>query len=133
MTVRFLKIMMLLAGLLAFTAAANAQSEVVSVHVPFAFEAGGKLLPAGNYRVDRAEGSNLLLIHGASGSSAVFLTMMIESASTAQTASLVFAKQGEKLVLTGVKLPGQQSRVPVGSHGAVKSGVTISTVSASSR
>ena len=133
MTSRFLKIACLLGGLLAFTVAMNAQSEVITVHVPFAFEAGGASLPAGDYRVDRAEASNLLLIHGSSGKSAAFLTMSIESASTAQTDSLVFAHQGEKLVLTGVRLPGQQSRVPVASHAAPKPGVTISTVTASSR
>ena len=130
MTARFLKIACLAGGLLAFTIAINAQSEVITVHVPFTFEAGGTLLPAGDYRVDRSETSNLLLIHGASGKSAAFLTMTIDSVSSA-SASLVFARQGEKMILTGVRLPGQQSRVSAASHAAARAGVTISTVSGS--
>ena len=131
MTVRFLKLMMLLGGLLAFTVAANAQSEVVTAHVPFAFEAGGKLLPAGDYRVDRAEGSNLLLIHGSSGNAAAFLTMATESAAAAETASLLFEREGATLVLSAVRLPGQQSRVLHAQHASIKGGVA--TVSVSSR
>ena len=130
MTVRFLKVMMLLGGLLAGTLAVNAQSEVVTVHVPFAFQAGDKLLPAGDYSVDRGEVSNILVIHGGSGNSSAFLTMPVESKKT-ETASLIFARRGEMLVLSAIRLPGQQSHVLFAPHAPLKGGVAA--VSLSSR
>jgi hypothetical protein len=130
MTVRFLKVMILLGGLLACTLTMNAQSEVVTVHVPFAFQAGDKLLPAGDYSVDRGEVSNILVIHGGSGNSSAFLTMPVESKKT-ETASLIFARQGATLVLSAIRLPGQQSRVLFASHAPLKGGVAA--VSLSSR
>jgi hypothetical protein len=129
MTVRFLKVMILLGGLLVCTLAMNAQSEVVTVHVPFAFEAGGKLLPAGDYWVDRAETTNILLIHGGSGNSSAFLTMIVDSAAKADTASLVFARQGSTLVLSAIRLPGQQSRVLLPAPASLKGGVAAVSVS----
>jgi hypothetical protein len=130
MTVRFLKVMILLGGLLACTLAMNAQSEVVTVHVPFAFQAGDKLLPAGDYSVDRGEVSNILVIHGGSGNSSAFLTMAVESKKT-ETASLIFARQGATLVLSAIRLPGQQSRVLFAPRAPLKGGVAA--VSMSSR
>jgi len=129
MTKRFLKVMILLGGLLVCTLATNAQSEVVTVHVPFAFEAGGKLLPAGDYWVDRGEQSNILLIHGASGGSSAFLTMLVDSAAKADAASLVFVRQGGTLVLSAIRLPGQESRVLLAPHVPMKVGVAAVSVS----
>jgi hypothetical protein len=129
MTKRFLKVMILIGGLLVCTLAMNAQSEVVTVHVPFAFEAGGKLLPAGDYWVDRGEQSNILLIHGASGSSSAFLTMLVDSAAKADAASLVFVRQGGTLVLSAIRLPGQESRVLLAPHVPMKVGVAAVSVS----
>jgi hypothetical protein len=128
MTKRFLKVMTLFAGLLVCTLAMNAQSEVVTVHVPFAFQAGDKLLPAGDYWVDRGEVSNILVIHGGSGNSSAFLTMPVESPKV-ETASLIFARQGEKLVLSAIRLPGQQSRVLFAPHAPLKGGVAAVSVS----
>ena len=128
MTVRFVKVMILLGGLLVCTLAMNAQSELVSVHVPFAFEAGGKMLPAGDYWVDREETTNLLLIHG-SGNASAFLTTAVETALKTNTASLVFARQGEKLVLSAIRLPGQQARVLMPAHTSLKGGVAAVSVS----
>jgi hypothetical protein len=120
--------MILLGGLLACTVAMNAQSEVVTAHVPFAFEAGGKMLPAGDYAVDREETTNILLIHGA-GSSSAFLTMVVDSATKADTASLVFARQGGTLVLSAIRLPGQQTRVLLPAPASLKAGVAAVSVS----
>jgi hypothetical protein len=129
MTDRFMKVMWLLGSLLAFTMAVNAQSEVVTVHVPFAFEAGGKSLPAGNYRVDREEATNVLVIHGTSGNSAAFLTMAVEQAGAANSASLLFEREGGALVLSEIRLPGQQSRILLAPHTPMKGGVAAVSVS----
>jgi hypothetical protein len=129
MTVRFLKAMWLLGSLLAFTMVVNAQSEALNVRVPFAFVAGGKLLPAGNYRVDRGEVANVLLIHNASGDSSAFLTMTMESSAAAETASLVFAREGPALVLSAIRFRGQQSRILDAPQSATKGGVAAVAVS----
>ncbi len=134
MTIRFLKVMWLLGSLMAFTLVVNAQTEVLTVHVPFAFEAGGKLLPAGDYRVNKEEGSNILLMQNGTGSSTMFLTMTADTFASAETASLVFERQGATLVLSSIRLPGRQTRV-LPSHFAVRAGVlsSVSTGSVSSR
>ena len=134
MTVRFLKVMISLGGLLAFAAAACAQTEVVTVRVPFAFQAGGTLLPAGDYRVSKADGSNILLMHGGPGASAAFLTMSVDT-NASEEASLVFSRQGGSLVLSTIRLPGRESRVLLPSHTAMKASVaaSVSAASTSSR
>ena len=123
MTARFMKVVWLLGSLLAFTLAMNAQSEVVTVHVPFAFVAGGKLLPAGDYRVDRGEASNVLLMYGGAGNSAAFLTMSVDSFGPTDGASLIFEHEGSRLVLSAIRLPGQQSRMVLAPHSPMKGGV----------
>jgi hypothetical protein len=121
MTIRFLKLIRVFAVLAAFALTANAQSEVVTVHVPFSFTAGGRLLPAGEYRVDREESSNILLMHGDSGHSAAFLTMAVDTYKPTENASLIFAHAGGALVLSAIRLPGQQSRMVIPSHVATRS------------
>ena len=123
MTDRLQRVMWLLGSLLAFTLAMNAQSEVVTVHVPFAFVAGGKQLPPGDYRVDRGEASNVLLMHGGSGNAAAFLTMSVDLFGPADGASLIFAHEGSTLVLSAIRLPGRQSRMVLAPHAPMKSGV----------
>ncbi len=129
MTVRFMRFVWLLGSLLAFTLVVNAQSEVLTVHVPFAFVAGGKLMPAGDYRVDRQESSNVLLMHGGSGNSSTFLTMAVDSYRSTDGASLVFEHDGATLVLSVIRLPGQQSRVVIAPHVPAKAGIAAMSVS----
>ncbi|HTA67915.1 MAG TPA: hypothetical protein VK776_06540 [Bryobacteraceae bacterium] len=126
MTVRFLKLMLLFSSLLAFTVALNAQSEVVTVHIPFAFEAAGKTLPAGDYRVDRGEASSVLVMQDGHGDSAAFLTMAVDRGKQSDGAALVFERHGSALVLSAVRSGNDQVRVLYGSdmrpgHAALKS------------
>jgi hypothetical protein len=123
MTVRFLKLMLLFSSLLAFAMTMNAQSEGITVHVPFAFQAGGKPLPAGDYRLENGEASNVLVIEGSRGNSAAFLTMATEIAGTTNNPSLIFKRDGGTMVLSAVHLPGQQSRILFATHASVKGGV----------
>jgi hypothetical protein len=126
MTKRFLKVMLLLGGLLAFAVAMNAQSEVVTVHVPFTFVVSGKSLPAGDYRVDKGEASSVLVINGGSGNSAAFITMAAEPSARIDGASLTFERRGSTLYLSTIRLGGDQVRVLIGpdaqpGHAAIKS------------
>ena len=123
MTVRFMRVVWLLGSLMAFTLAMNAQSEIVTVHVPFAFVAGGRELPAGDYRVDRAEASNVLLMHGRPGDAAAFLTTTTETFGRTEGPSLIFEHEGSTLVLSAIRLPGQQSRLVFAPHAPMKGGI----------
>ena len=133
MTKRCLKFMLLFSSLLAFAVTVNAQSEVVTVHVPFAFVAGGKSLPAGDYQVDKGEASSVLVIQGGRGNSAAFLTMALEQGKQSDGAALVFERHGSALVLSAVRLGGDQVRVLYGAdvrpqHAALKSATLASPV-----
>ena len=131
MTVQIMRVVWLLGSLLALTVALNAQTEIVTAHVPFAFEAGGKLLPAGEYRINKEETSNVLLMQGSSGNSAAFLTMYVDQAKLADSATLIFARHGSSIALSAIRLPGHQSRVLLNSPAPMKSGV-VSSVAAGS-
>jgi hypothetical protein len=57
--------------------------------------------------------------------------MLVDSAAKADAASLVFVRQGGTLVLSAIRLPGQESGVLLAPHVPMKVGVAA--VSASSR
>ena len=133
MNKRFLKVMWLVGSMLALTVAVNAQTEVVNVHVPFAFVAGGKALPAGDYRVDKGEASSVLVIQGGHGNSSAFLTMAAESGTKNDGAALVFERRGSTLFLSAIRLGGDQVRVLFGpdarpEHASLKSAALASPV-----
>jgi hypothetical protein len=130
-----MRVVLLLGAILALTVALNAQTEVLRAHVPFAFEAGGKLLPAGDYRISKEETSNVLVMQGGSGNSAAFLTRYVEQAKLAGSATLIFARHGATTSLSEIRLPGNHSRVLLASPPPVKTEVvsSISATSVSSR
>jgi len=130
-----MRVVLLLGAILALSVSVNAQTEVVTAHVPFAFEAGGKLLPAGDYRISKEETSNVLVMQGGSGNSAAFLTRYVEQAKRAGSATLIFARDGSTTTLSEIRLPGNHSRVLLASPSSIKTGVvsSISATSASSR
>jgi hypothetical protein len=106
---------------------------VVNVHVPFAFVAGGKALPAGDYRVDKGEASSVLIIQGGGGNSSAFLTMAAEGRTKTDGAALVFERHGSSLVLSAIRLGGDQVRVLFGpearpEHASLKSTALASPV-----
>ena len=133
MTVRSLKAICLLGSLLAFATVVNAQSEVVNVRVPFAFVAGGKSLPAGDYRLDKGQGSGVLTIQGGSGNSAAFLTIIGQGRAQTDSAALVFERHGSEMFLAAVRVRGDQMLVLLGSdltpaHAALKSAALASPI-----
>ena len=74
----------------------------LEVKVPFAFKAGGSLLPAGTYRVSKA-GSGFLLIQGEKRG--VFLSagdVAVDIDSTAARTLLKFDRAGDTYVLHSV-------------------------------
>jgi hypothetical protein len=87
--------------------AAVAQAEPTTrqeVKVPFAFTVNGQEMPAGTYSVREDEDQpHALLIQGSRNKSAIFvLTAPVDSVSTPQETSMVFAKDGDHYRLTQV-------------------------------
>jgi len=95
---------------LAFIAATQTMraQEPVLVNIPFAFTAGEKVLPAGEYRVEKsARGSLMLLIQRTDRSAAAFVPSIAAQANATQTQSkLVFHRYGNRYFLSQVWIAG---------------------------
>ena len=85
----------------ALTTVAHAES--FSIEVPFAFEAGGKNFPAGNYTVDSVASGVLVIRGAASDESAAVLASSAGYSDTPKT-GLVFVRSSEMPVLSTVTL-----------------------------
>jgi hypothetical protein len=96
----------------ALTTVAHAES--FSIDVPFAFEAGGKNFPAGDYTVDSAA-SGVLVIRGAASSESAAILVAPAEYSDSSKIGLVFERSSEMPVLSAVKL---------------RSGLTVTIISA---
>jgi hypothetical protein len=107
MNIRFLRVVWLLGSLLAFTFAANAQTSVANVHVPFEFAAGGKMLPAGDYSIESPELSGVLLIRGRAGNSVAVLATAGAPGTATSTVKLTFERRGAELYLCVLELPDE--------------------------
>ena len=101
-----------IAGLLALafmaaTQIAHAQEQVIA-NVPFAFTAGNKTLPAGEYRVGNwIKGYGTLLIQRTDGSAATFAGSNTKESNTPQTQTkLVFHRYGDRYFLSQVWVEG---------------------------
>lgn len=80
-----------------------AHAEGFSIEVPFAFEAGGKSFPTGNYTVETIANRVLVIRDAASSeSAAIFVSPAAYSASSKM--GLVFERSSEMPVLSAVKL-----------------------------
>lgn len=95
---------------LAFVAAtqvAQAQQPIV-VDIPFAFTAGEKALPAGEYRVEKAaQGTLALMIRRSDGSEGAFVTPMPTAKSEPEKQSkLIFHRYGNQYFLSQIWVAG---------------------------
>src|SRR5215470_1041264 len=94
-------------ALVATTQIARAQ-EPVRVTIPFAFTADDKVLPAGEYRVEKAaQGSLALMIRRIDGSEGMFVTASATASSEPQkTSKLIFHRYGNQYFLSQVWVAG---------------------------
>jgi hypothetical protein len=106
MYTKFVKIALLFGGLLALAMSMSAESVVVNVQVPFAFMAGGKLMPAGTYAIDETGRSGVLIIRGNAPGSAAAMLVLSSGTSLANHAGVSFTRHGSEVILTGVQIPG---------------------------
>jgi len=82
---------------------ALAQAESFSIHVPFAFAAGGKNLPAGTYTVDPIAVGILLIRGGTSGESAAVVASP-ENTGIPDRPSLSFDRTSDVPLLASVRM-----------------------------
>jgi hypothetical protein len=111
MNTRFLKIAGLLGALGVFTLAADAQTSVARVSVPFEFAASGAMLPAGEYTVEVPDLSGVLLLHGAAGNSVALLSTFSEAVPNSTSARFIFERRDGVVYLSSVEWPNQSAHV----------------------
>ena len=78
---------------------------VMEVNIPFAFQAGNRMLPAGEYRIERfsAELEGIQLIRQSHGKNSILInTVPVESSDKALPPRLVFYRYGNDYFLTEI-------------------------------
>ena len=80
-----------------------AHAEAFSIDVPFAFEAGGKNFPAGDYTVDSVA-SGVLVIRGAASSESAAVLVAPAGYSDSPKIGLIFERSSVMPTLSAVKL-----------------------------
>jgi len=102
-------------ALLVLAAPLSAQTAVTTrVHIPFSFEAGERILPAGDYTLQRVPNSSWLL-HLTDVEHNKTLTLATTPAGAAALPKLVFERAGGSLCLVEVHVGGAANgfRVPM--------------------
>ena len=85
-------------------------SDLMQVSVPFAFEAGGKAMPAGNYRIMLDQRSDLMTISGGGVLAAILGTAPGDQLYH-QRSFLRFERDGDKWLLHRISFAGTAQRV----------------------
>jgi hypothetical protein len=99
-----------LALALALITAANAQTMRASV--PFGFQAGGKILPAGVYNVALSHGSHRIVLSQLNGYAGCTLPIKTYAGpATPGDGKLIFSQYGDSYFLTHVDVSGTDSGV----------------------
>lgn len=80
-----------------------AHAETFSIEVPFAFEAGGKSFPAGNYTVDPVS-SGVLVIRGAIAAEKAAILVSPAGYTESAKTGLIFEHSSDMPVLSAVRL-----------------------------
>jgi hypothetical protein len=95
------------------TAVVTAQGQTLSARatVPFAFEVGDRILPAGDYQLNTISASGAVVRIQGSDSQNVALGMTRETAGIAKQAQLVFHRFGERYFLAEVWSGPESGRV----------------------
>ena len=100
-------------------AAAQSVRILLRGNIPFAFEIGGKSLPAGNYEVLQV-GADLYTIRNMRGNISVQLMAFSypQARTMPKSATLVFHRYGERSFLTEVWRPAEIQGIQFASHEA---------------
>jgi len=106
---KLLKITLLFGGLLAFAMSLSAETALINVNVPFAFMAGGKALPAGQYTIGEGSGGGFLLIRGNQPNSTALVLAVNSGQSGNSQAGVKFSRHGATVVMSAIDVPGGAS------------------------
>jgi hypothetical protein len=107
---KFLKLSLLLALLVAACVPGVAQTPQLRLNIPFDFMVKGKILPAGHYIVRRGNIDEGVWTIQSGHGSAIFLTNPVDSRKVAHSPSLVFLKAGDQYALLQIWDGGQDGR-----------------------
>ena len=113
----------------------------IRVNIPFAFVAGGKQMPAGEYRLTSLVNGSLhsrILIRSKDGQTAVIIgTILVEAKEANKGANLTFNRYGDQYFLSqvwsedsrfGRQIPKSDVEVRVAASGANGSKVSVAAV-----
>lgn len=106
---KLLKTALLFGGLLAFAMSLSAETSLINVNVPFAFVAGGKMLPAGQYTIGESASGGFLLIRGNQPNSTALVLAVNAGESTTNHAGVTFSRHAGTVVMSTVEVPGGAS------------------------
>jgi hypothetical protein len=84
----------------------KAQSKALMAHIPFAFEAGDKTMPAGNYRIEfmPTGAGSLQVIRSVEGDAKATISTIVEAAPDATSGpGLVFHRYGSQYFLAQIQ------------------------------
>ncbi len=126
LTTHALRAALLVGSFAALTNAANAQSPIAKISVPFEFAAGGAMMPAGEYTVDISDVSGVILLQGAPGNSVALISIPSTQFSASGKAKLIFQKRDGMAYLSTVEFPDQSVRVSAPFQRVTKGATTAS-------
>jgi hypothetical protein len=106
---KLLKTTLSFAILAACAATMNAESALVDVHVPFAFEAAGKAMPAGTYTIGQPTSGGVIMIRGDKANSAALVLAVNAGPTVGNKAGVTFKHVGSAVVLSTIEVPGASS------------------------
>jgi hypothetical protein len=106
---KLFKSTLLFGGLVALATSMNAQSALVNVNVPFAFVAGGNVMPAGEYTIEEPTMHGVLLLRGTQPNSTALVLAVNAGPSSSNHAGVTFSKRGSAIVLSTISVPGGSS------------------------
>jgi hypothetical protein len=106
---KLLKTTLLFGGLFALAMSLSAETALVNVNVPFAFMAGGKMLPAGQYTIGEGTSGGFLMIRGNQPNSTALVLAVNAGESTNNHAGVTFSRRDGSVVLSTVEIPGGAS------------------------
>jgi hypothetical protein len=128
MVKQYLRILMALIGLAGLGMAANGQTlGRIQVTIPTEFVVGGKVLPAGTYRVHRVNDSferALVLSNDENGATAFVLVNSVQNRHDDNPA-VTFELAGDKLFLSKIQTEDRTFLIPV-SRSAILEATTLS-------
>ena len=113
-----IKTTLLFGGLLALAMSLNAESAMIRVNVPFAFVAGGTVMPAGAYTIEEPSIQGVLLLRGNQPNSTAMVLAVNGGPSNTAQAGVTFTHKGSEVILSTVTVPGGSSYSLVGPASA---------------